>query len=143
MKDCYPVTPPCPPPVCKPWPSIFIEAIIVCVDYADFLAWTLPFNRGQFDGCVVVTTPQDTATQDICSHYHIRCVVTDVCHNGGKAFDKAAMINAGLRECSRRDWIVQLDADILLPPRAKELIERSQPRRDFVYGLDRVDVPSF
>ncbi len=137
------LTPNPKPPVCPPWPSIFIEAVVICVDFADILAWTLPFNRHQFDGMVIVTTPGDTDTQDICSHYHVRCVTTDVFYRDGKAFDKAAGINAGLRELSRRDWVAHMDADIMLPPRAKEMIERSQPNRDFIYGIDRMNVPSF
>ena len=140
MKEtCYPR--PVRQPV--PWPSIHIEAVIVCVNYADFLAWTLPFNRNQFDGLVVVTTPADTQTQKLCEHYHVQCVQTDVFYQNGAKFDKAAGINEGLKVLSRRGWVVQMDADILLPPRAKEQIGRSQPNPDFIYGIDRINCPSF
>lgn len=141
--ECYPPPPHNPPPPCPPWPFIFIEVVIICVDFADILAWTLPFNRNQFDGMVVVTAPHDQRTKDLCEHYHIRCVVTDVFYKGGKAFDKAAGINEGMKVLSKRGWIAHMDADILLPPRAKEMIDRSQPNTDFIYGIDRMDVPSF
>ena len=126
-----------------PWPSIYIEAVIVCVDYADFLAWTLPFNRNQFDRIVVVTTPRDKQTQKLCEHFHVECVQTNVFYQGGHKFDKAAGINEGLKVLSRRGFVCQLDADIVLPPRAKEMIERSQPNPDFIYGIDRINCPSF
>lgn len=141
--ESYPC-PPCPPtPPCPPWPNIFIEVVIVCVDYGDFLAWTLPLNRHQFDGMIIVTTPADTKTQDLCSHYHVRCVTTDAFYHDGLAFDKAAGINAGISQLSRTGWVAHMDADIVLPPRAKEMIERSQPNPEFIYGIDRMNCPSF
>ena len=124
-------------------PSIHIEAVVVCVDYADFLAWTLPLNQRQFDDLIVVTSTADLATQKLCDHYHVRCVTTDVFFANGLAFNKAAGINVGMQHMSRRGWMVHLDADILLPPRTKELIERSYPNEDFIYGIDRMDIPSF
>lgn len=126
-----------------PWPRLQVEAVTTCVDYADFLAWTLPQNRHQFDGYVVVTAPHDKETIDLCSHYHVRCVQTDVFYHQGKAFNKAAGINVGISQLSRSDWLVHIDADILLPPRAKEMIERAQPREDSIYGIDRMDCSSF
>lgn len=126
-----------------PWPPIKLEGVIVCVDYSDFLAWTLPFNRDRFDNLIVVTTPGDTKTQGLCSHYHVRCVTTDVFHAGGRAFNKAAGINVGLRTFKADGWVIHMDADILLPPRAKEMIERSQPRTDTIYGIDRMNCPDF
>lgn len=116
---------------------------MVCVDYSDFLAWTLPHNRAQFDSMVVVTTPEDKKTQALCSHYHVKCVTTDVFYENGYAFNKAAGINVGLKSLSRKGWVVHMDADILLPPRAKEMLERSQPNKDFIYGLDRMNCPDF
>jgi glycosyltransferase involved in cell wall biosynthesis len=117
--------------------------VIICVEYFDFLAWTLPFNRQQFDNLVVVTAPQDKKTRALCDHYHVKCVTTDIFYQNEKAFDKGAALNVGLNAISKRDWVVTMDADILLPPRAKEMIERSQPNREFIYGIDRVNCPSF
>lgn len=147
--------PPCPPhhhhhhhdppkpPDPKPWPPIRMEAVTTSVDYGDFLAWTLPHNRHQFDNMVVVTTPKDKRTQDICQHYHVRCVQTEAFYQDGRAFNKAAAINVGLKSLKRDAYVVHLDADILLPPRAKEMIERSQPNPEFIYGIDRMNCPSF
>ena len=145
---CYPPPKLCPPPskLCPPpsWcGSMFLECVIICVDYADFLAWTLPFNRQQFDRLVVVTSKQDKQTRKLCEFYHVQCVPTDDFYRAEKAFDKAAGLNVGLRALELKDWVAVMDADILLPPRAKEMFERAQPNKDFIYGIDRVNCPDF
>ena len=141
-QECYR---PCPPEPCHPeWRgSMFLECVIICVDYADFLAWTLPFNRPHFDRLIVVTSTTDKKTQKLCEHYHVRCVQTDAFFRDEKAFDKAAGLNIGLEQLELKDWVAVMDADIMLPPRAKEMIERSQPNKDFIYGIDRVNCPNF
>lgn len=126
--------------VCK---DLFVEAVIICVNYADFLAWTLPFNRNQFSNLVIVTTPEDKATQKLCTHYHVQCVMTDVFTANGRKFNKGAGINKGLEKLNRSGWLVQLDADILLPPRAKEFMGRALVDPTSIYGCDRFDLHSF
>jgi hypothetical protein len=120
-----------------------IEAVSVCVDYADFLAHTILWNRPQFDKWVVVTASHDRRTRDICEHHHIECVVTDSFYDGDRAFVKSNGINAGLERLSRDGWVAHLDADIVLPPRARELIERAQLDPKGIYGCDRICCESY
>jgi hypothetical protein len=115
-----------------------IEAVVCCVDYSDFLAWTLPASRTQFDRLVIVTAPHDTATQNLCERYDVECVVTDTFYAGGDAFAKGRGINAGLDHLTRRGWVVHMDADIYLPPKTGAILRRLPLDPTKLYGADRL-----
>ena len=117
---------------------MFLEAISVCVDYSDFLAHTLPQNRSYFDRWVIVTAPHDRATQRLCAHFHVECVVTEAFYRRGDRFNKGRGINAGLSRLRKRDWLLHLDADIVLPPRTREFLEAASLDPQCVYGIDRL-----
>jgi len=80
-----------------------IEAVITCVDYADFLAETLPHNRTLFDKLVVVTAPEDKATQRICEYWHVACLPTDSFRSRWGEFNKGAAINEGLAQLDKTE----------------------------------------
>jgi hypothetical protein len=115
-----------------------IEAITTCVEYADFLAWSLPLNVRQFDRLIVVTTPNDRHTRDLCEHHHVECLTTDAFHHGGKAFDKGSAISAGLAQLSLDAWVCHIDVDIVLPPRSRSILERLDLDPASLYGIDRM-----
>jgi len=114
-----------------------IEAVVTCVDYADFLAETMPHNRSLFDKLVVVTAPEDQATQRICEYWHVDCVRTDEFRTRWGEFRKGAAINDGLARLDCTDWLVHMDADIVLPPLARTLLESAALDPSFIYGVDR------
>jgi hypothetical protein len=114
-----------------------IEAVVTCVDYADFLAETLPHNRSLFDNLVVVTSPEDKATQRICEYWHVECLRTDAFRSRWGEFCKGAAINDGLARLSKTDWLIQMDADILLPPLTRTLLENAALDPGLIYGVDR------
>lgn len=119
-----------------------IEAVVICVNYADFPAWTLPANRWQFDRMVVVTTPADTATQQLCERYDVECVQTHAFYTGGDVFAKGRGINAGLDRLTRRGWVVHMDADIYLPPKTRKVLNNLPLDSSKIYGADRLMCPS-
>lgn len=88
-------------------------AIIVCVEYDDYLRLTLPRTLEHFDP-LVVTTREDTKTQQIA----IGSDVEVICVNRTDKdlhYDKGHAIDWGLKYLDEPGWIAVLDADILLP----------------------------
>ena len=127
-------------PLPKPEP---IECIIPSVNYPDFLVETLPHNRILFDRTIVVTSPEDHKTREVCKFLGVECVVTDAYRTHWGQFVKGAGINAGIRAADRRGWLVQLDSDILLPHGFRHAVDAGDLARDYIYGVDRVMVKSF
>lgn len=116
-----------------------LEAVVTSVNYDDFLAETLPLNKVHFDQIVVVTSPEDLATQRLCEYHHVKCVVTNAFGPKGQ-FRKGEAINAGLRKLDLDGWVVQLDADIALPPQTRRVLERAPLLPQCIYGIDRFNV---
>ncbi len=115
-----------------------IEAVLTCVDHADFLAHTLPHNRSHFDRLVVVTAPEDRATRRICEAWGVECKPTDTfLSRWGGVFLKGAGVNEGLRLLDRDAWMVHLDADVILPPHFRGAIEAADLDTSMIYGVDR------
>lgn len=122
---------------------IKIECVIVCVNYSDFLAHTLPHNKQYFNKTVVVTDTKDEKTKTLCDFYNVQCIQTDVFYTNGDKFNKAKGINAGLSVLDKDSWVVHLDADIYLPSLTRTLLENAKLRGDTVYGIDRMMCPNY
>lgn len=120
-----------------------IECVIVCDRYADFLAETIVHNKAHFDKLVVVTSFEDKATQRICEYQHVECIPTDVIESRKGNFNKAEAINVGLAALSKDDWIVHLDADMILPPLFRKIMQELVLDKTMIYGIDRFMVRDF
>jgi glycosyltransferase involved in cell wall biosynthesis len=120
-----------------------IEAVIVCVNYSDFLAHTLPSTRSQFDRLVVVTDHNDVDTLKLCEYYNVQCIQTGAFYEDGDAFNKGKGINAGLAELDKDGWVVHLDADIYLPPQTRNVLETLPLDSLKIYGADRMMCPNY
>jgi hypothetical protein len=132
--------PPCPPP--QP-ARLFLEAVTVCVGYADILAHTLPDNRILFDYLVVVTSPADTDTQKVCEYWNVHCITDPMLVPAPLKFCKGVGINSGLAVLKKTGWVCHLDADIACPPKMRQLLEQAKLNPRKIYGCDRMDVPSY
>lgn len=122
---------------------MYLEGIIVCVNYSDFLSHTLPHNKNQFDNLIVVTDTKDNRTKEVCEYYHVRCLQTDVFYENGDGFNKGAAINYGLQHLSKRGWVIHMDADIYLPPLSRTILENLPLQSHKIYGADRLMCPSY
>lgn len=123
---------------------MYIEAITVCVNFSDILAHSLVHNKHLFDRMVVVTDSADTATRKLCDYHYVECIITDEFYRNEQAFNKGRGINAGLAKLSMRDWVLHIDADIVLPARSRSLLEKVvRPEPDCIYGIDRMMCPDF
>jgi hypothetical protein len=120
-----------------------LEAVVTCVNYGDFLAHSLPWNKNHFDRLVVVTSHMDKLTQRVCEFHHVECLLTDRFNAHLGQFAKGAGINVGLDALDKDGWLLHLDADIVLPPLARKVLESSDLDPQRIYGADRFLVPNF
>ncbi len=97
------------PPVRK------IDAVIVSVNYNDFLAITLENNLKILNNITVVTSESDKTCQEICKKFGVNLIVTERMYEDGATFNKGKAINEGIKSLVDPDWILLLDADICLP----------------------------
>lgn len=92
-----------------------LRAIMVCVDYWDFLDITLPFNRKHFETVLVVTTPEDLKSQATAIHHGAEVYTTNAFYDDGADFNKWKALEEGLDHYGRWGWLTIMDADVLWP----------------------------
>lgn len=110
-----------------------MRALVVCVNYDDFLRITLPQNIKFFDEVVVITSPQDRRTVDLVSNFsNARCFVTDAFYRHGASFNKGLAIEECYDFMGRTGWMVNLDADIILPYKIVAPVDKQ-----VLYGVRR------
>ena len=119
-----------------------IEAVTVCVGYGDFLAVTLAENLSLVDDLVVVTSPDDEETRAVCRKHSVHHILSDD-HSRGGPFNKARMIQRGLDQVGGHDWILHLDADIVLPRKFRSYVDWAHLDEKTIYGADRCNLVSF
>ncbi len=123
--------------------SNHLVAVIVCLDYSDYLEHTLRVNQPLFDDLVIVTAQEDKGTLAVCERYGARPVLCPYFKRKG-SFNKALAINLGLAHLDLTDtWILQLDADTALPRNTRKLLWNSPLDPLSIYGVDRVECPSY
>ena len=125
-----------------------LEAVTVCVGYADFLAETARYNAGLLDRWIIVTTEDDEATREICRVHDLETLLSNDHQRaaggiGGGVFNKGRMVDRGLQMLSADTWRLHLDGDIVLPAQFRRLLEGAHldPRK--LYGCDRMMVKSW
>lgn len=98
------------------WCDVKLTAVIVCVDYADLLQYTLGYNRHHYTHAYVITTPKDKETIAVAESRNASVFKTNVFYENGANFNKFAAIEQCLDNIGRdRGWIALVDADVLWP----------------------------
>jgi glycosyltransferase involved in cell wall biosynthesis len=126
-----------------------IEAVVVCVNYSDFLTHTLPYNKSYFERMVVVTDTKDVETHKLCERWNVMCIKTDEIYRDGLVRhgvpipNKAIAINEGLKHLAKDGWVLQMDADIWLPPFFRNFMTKLELEDDCIYGIDRLMIDSY
>ena len=93
-----------------------MKGIVVCVEYDDYLAITLPKNARHMTQVIVVTTADDQQTQAVVRQVpNATCYRTNAFHRNEKLFNKGAAIEEAFDALGRDGWILIWDADIILP----------------------------
>lgn len=101
------------------------KAILVCVDYSEILALTLPYNRHHFSEVMVVTTPEDIDTIRLAQMYNCPIWPTDAFTRDGALFNKFRAMEEGLDALDRDGWLCIMDADVVWPKNV-ELYDASE-----------------
>jgi hypothetical protein len=98
------------------WKSIeTMKAVIVCVDYADFLEQTLPYNRHHFEEVCIVTTSKDLETHRVAKQNDAILLQTNIFYERKAFFDKYSALEEGFDRIGREGWLAIIDADIVFP----------------------------
>jgi len=101
-----------------------LNLLITCVNYSDYLSYTLPYNVTIFDNIYIVTTEQDKNTHRVINKLNsIKQNITTLYTNiffedgpwGKTHFNKGGALNFGLSNIEHKDWIIIGDADIIYP----------------------------
>lgn len=94
-----------------------VHAIIVCIQYADYLAATLPTNRPYFKHVYIVTEQSDAETLELAAKYNCIPIFSESRQANGATFNKSGLLYEAqkiVHDLYPLDWICILDADILL-----------------------------
>jgi hypothetical protein len=91
------------------------KAIIVSVDYSDYLSITLSYNIHHFSDIVIVTTAEDTESQEVAKANNCNVHVSNSFYENGAVFNKWKPLEEGLDVLGRDGWLCIMDADVLWP----------------------------
>lgn len=123
--------------------TVYMEFLTVCINYGDFLAETVKWNIDHCDRWIIVTSPEDLITQEVCRKYNLEMIISEDHKKYGDTFNKGRLIERGLQHLSADGWRCHIDADIVLPYHFKRLLRAADLQEDKIYGCDRIMIQSY
>lgn len=124
-----------------------IELIVTCVGRTslNMLCHTIGFNSVAFhnDNVIIVTTESDKDTQNFCVRRNLNCFPTDLFFKNGARFNRGAALTEVFKNLKFNDWVLHLDADILLPNGWRTVFKQLNPDKEFMYGSRRIILPKY
>lgn len=120
-----------------------LEAITVCIGYGDFLAEIIPHNLPVLDRWLIVTSPEDEETRDVCRRFSLDTLLTNDATRRDEPFNKGRIIERGLQHLSADGWRLHLDSDIALPSGLRHRLESADLDPRCIYGTDRIMVKNY
>src|SRR5690348_374618 len=111
-----------------------IEAVTVCVGYGDILEYTARQNAPLFDRWLIITSPDDEETREVCRKHSLATLLSNDHHRQGDAFNKGRLIERGLQHLSANGWRLHVDADIVIPHYGRRLLESAHLDERKIYG---------
>lgn len=120
--------------------AFHIEMITCSVGCADYLPLCLERNMRHFDHTIVVTSPEDEASQAVAEKAGASVLVTDRFYRGGNRFNRGDAYNRALQMVRHHDWVTFVDVDIVLEHDHRARLEAHGLQDDVFYGCDRLNV---
>lgn len=118
-----------------------LEAVIVCDNYSDFLEVTIPHTLRNVNKLVVVTSKTDGDTKKLCAKLDVTCI--EGWNHRRDGFDKARAINHGLAHLSCKNYLLHMDADVIIPDVFADWFTTSHILKpENIYGVDRYECKS-
>ena len=90
-----------------------LDVVVVSINYNEYLKISLENNTKIFDNITIVTSEDDIECQEICKTYGVNCVICDDILKDG-IINKSIGLNKGINSLNNTDWILILDADIVV-----------------------------
>lgn len=113
---------------------IALRGFTISIGYADALRVTLPLNARHFKECLVITSPDDEATQGVArSVPGVELFITDAATLHGAYFNKGLCFERAWDYWGRHGWFLIWDADIVMP----EAIPLDWVKSGTLYGARR------
>lgn len=121
-----------------------ITAIICATNYSDLLETTISENQSELDNIIVITNTTDSDTEQLCIKKSIKYIKTDIFYRNGDKFNRGMAYNQVFNIFKDYlDWVLLLDADIVLPKNFKKQFFDINPDINMMFSSRRYSIETY